>query len=764
MGTRASCFKKQHEVLKVDRDVDTKWVLESRANVPAGTTHPPAQLISPVLTLSETHASARWELWGQPSGQQPANTGPTAGTHQGARPADGIRPAWDPQLGPTARLAQWTALAGTGPTKQHESVRESRPGSRALGARPRRGRGRGHKVAAARGAHPAAQTPSGSGEGLGLDAGPPLIWGGAGRPQLAAVSSGRAEVPASRGPAWAPSDDSAEARSPGYRSQRGEPGCSCAQPAGEAAATGWAKARGRPGEPPAAAAAAGDAGWPNKHTLRILQDFSSDPSSNLTSHSLEKLPAVAEPAEGALQGQDPGGPRPRDPPHRPLLQDPGPHRSVAPPGPSGDSALLARLFEHPLYQMAVPPLTEDDVLFNVNRDIRFNPKAAAENSDWPREGTENEELLPTGEAAVDSYPNWLKFHIGINRYELYSRHNPAIKALLHDLSSQKITSVAMKSGGTQLKLIMTFQNYGQALFKPMKQTREQETPPDFFYFSDYERHNAEIAAFHLDRILDFRRVPPVAGRMVNMTKEIRDVTRDKKLWRTFFISPANNICFYGECSYYCSTEHALCGKPDQIEGSLAAFLPDLSVAKRKTWRNPWRRSYHKRKKAEWEVDPDYCEEVKQTPPYDSSHRVLDVMDMTIFDFLMGNMDRHHYETFEKFGNETFIIHLDNGRGFGKYSHDELSILVPLQQCCRIRKSTYLRLQLLAKEEYKLSLLMAESLREDRVAPVLYQPHLEALDRRLRIVLQAVRDCVEKDGLHSVVEDDLGPEHRVPPGR
>lgn len=27
------------------------------------------------------------------------------------------------------------------------------------------------------------------------------------------------------------------------------------------------------------------------------------------------------------------------------------------------------------------------------------------------------------------------------------------------------------------------------------------------------------------------------------------------------------------------------------------------------------------------------------------------------------MDRHHYETFEKFGNETFIIHLDNGRGW-----------------------------------------------------------------------------------------------------
>uniref|UniRef100_A0A452TFX7 FAM20C golgi associated secretory pathway kinase n=1 Tax=Ursus maritimus TaxID=29073 RepID=A0A452TFX7_URSMA len=395
-------------------------------------------------------------------------------------------------------------------------------------------------------------------------------------------------------------------------------------------------------------------------------------------------------------------PAPRDPATKnPKTQHPHPMPSHLPPlclenpslhNPPGmpPPPLQPITFPSPLqglpgrfpWTVSVPPLTEDDVLFNVNSDIRFNPKAAAENPDWPREGTENEEFLPTGEAAVDSYPNWLKFHIGINRYELYSRHNPAIEALLRDLSAQKITSVAMKSGGTQLKLIMTFQNYGQALFKPMKQTREQETPPDFFYFSDYERHNAEIAAFHLDRILDFRRVPPVAGRMVNMTKEIRDVTRDKKLWRTFFISPANNICFYGECSYYCSTEHALCGKPDQIEGSLAAFLPDLSLAKRKTWRNPWRRSYHKRKKAEWEVDPDYCEEVKQTPPYDSSHRVLDIMDMTIFDFLMGNMDRHHYETFEKFGNETFIIHLDNGRGFGKYSHDELSILVPLQQCCR----------------------------------------------------------------------------------
>lgn len=52
-----------------------------------------------------------------------------------------------------------------------------------------------------------------------------------------------------------------------------------------------------------------------------------------------------------------------------------------------------------------------------------------------------EEFSPTGELTDDSYPNWLRFHIGINRYELYSRHNPVIEALLKDLVTQRITSV-----------------------------------------------------------------------------------------------------------------------------------------------------------------------------------------------------------------------------------------------------------------------------------------------------------------------------------
>ncbi|NWH65833.1 FA20C kinase, partial [Geococcyx californianus] len=430
---------------------------------------------------------------------------------------------------------------------------------------------------------------------------------------------------------------------------------------------------------------------------------------------------------------------------------------------------LAALFKHPLYNIPIPEVTEKDKLFVVNPMEKFSLHSSG-SDEWVS-SSKAETLLPTGKTAYDTYPPWLKFHVGINRYELYPRQDPLMPILLQDLATQRIVSSGttslpaplptslpcyslltslifmspsvQKSGGTQLKLIMTFPNYGQALFKPMKQTRDQETPADFFYFSDFERHNAEIAAFHLDRILDFRRIPPVSGRLVNITKEIRDITTDKKLAKTFFISPAGNVCFYGECSYYCSTEHALCGKPDWLEGSMAALLPDKTLAKRHSWRSPWRRSYHKSKKAEWELNSNYCTQVREMPPYDRGHRLLDLIDMTILDFLMGNMDRHHYETFEKFGNDTFLLHLDNGRGFGTHSRDEPSILAPLQQCCSIKKSTYLRLQLLATEPYRLSDLLREALATDPLAPVLAEPHLQALDRRLGKVLEVVGHCLAR---------------------
>lgn len=189
--------------------------------------------------------------------------------------------------------------------------------------------------------------------------------------------------------------------------------------------------------------------------------------------------------------------------------------------------------------------------------------------------------------------------------------------------------------------------------------RNYETPPDHFYFVDFERHHAEIAAFHVDRLLGFYRVPPTVGRLFNMTVELWEKA-DAELAKTFFFSPVGNTCFTGHCSYYCDTTHAICGRPkDRMEGSVQLLLPNKPLVQWRITSHPYRRSYNKKKKAEWETNEKYCiENVFQDDVYQSK-LILDLMDMAVFDFITGNMDRHHYERMISLSNFTFSLHLGN---------------------------------------------------------------------------------------------------------
>lgn len=60
----------------------------------------------------------------------------------------------------------------------------------------------------------------------------------------------------------------------------------------------------------------------------------------------------------------------------------------------------------------------------------------------------------------------------------------------------------------------------------------------------------------------------------------------------------------------------------------------------------------------------------------SLDRLLNIIDVAIFDFLIQNGDRHHYEIYKN-----KIVLLDNGKGLGNSEVDELDILAPLYQCC-----------------------------------------------------------------------------------
>ncbi|TWW81473.1 Pseudokinase FAM20A [Takifugu flavidus] len=507
---------------------------------------------------------------------------------------------------------------------------------------------------------------------------------------------------------------------------------------------------------------------------------------------------------------------------------------------------LENLFSHPLYSIQTPELAPEERLLATGQLMEYYKKKVAR---WERHMKLYSEAAAVSNITVSEHKvtydpdaSWLKFHLGINRYALYSRDDPVIPQLLREMQSMTVisadytqdekalkgecdctqgrslikclmfaalrgvnTSVAsssthtvisynapeqfqklfsrgellrsqlkkqrttssshmffsshpsalvVKPSGHHLKLALKMETYAKAMFKPMRQQRHEETPEDFFYFIDFQRHNAEIAAFHLDRILDFRRVPPVAGRVVNLTGEVLQVTHNEDLRSVFFTSPANNTCFFSKCLYVCKTEYAVCGNPDLLEGSLSAYLPSLSIAPRTSIPNPWIRSYTFTGREEWEVNPFFCDTVKQMYPYNSGNRLLNIIDMSIFDFLISNMDRHHYEVFSKFGEEGFPLHLDNARGFGKHSKDEISILSPLSQCCIIKSSTLLRLQLLSRPGYRLSDVMRESLEKDALQPILTEPHLLALDRRLQKVLRAVQRCIRRLGKDRVVTEDF----------
>jgi extracellular serine/threonine protein kinase FAM20C len=53
--------------------------------------------------------------------------------------------------------------------------------------------------------------------------------------------------------------------------------------------------------------------------------------------------------------------------------------------------------------------------------------------------------------------------------------------------------------------------------------------------------------------------------------------------------------------------------------------------------------------------------------------------------------------------------------------------------------------------------MRESMATDPITPVLWEPHLEALDRRVVIILQGIRDCLKKVDSEEKKQYDESPD-------
>lgn len=351
---------------------------------------------------------------------------------------------------------------------------------------------------------------------------------------------------------------------------------------------------------------------------------------------------------------------------------------------------------------------------------------------------------------------WQQFHKDINENQLYSRNAPYMNDLLGSLATTKIESIGLFHGGSQLKLHVKLADGNYAMMKPMRSPRNfvynyGEQQP---FWLDLERHNAEVAAFHLDRILNFRRSPPCAGRIISITEDIQNKTTDKDLLTTFYHN-GRSICFEGKCApWFCNKDHPICGRGDKLEVSMCTILPYYHGDKDPIFDrpNPW--SHGVREAKIWK-EQNICEDLLQNQANAEGRFLLDLVEQSIFDFLILNYDRHHFHMLQQFGAKSFVVVLDNGKGFGNPLEDDLTLLGPLAQCCIIRKSTFQYLKKIhqSKRE-KLSDHMRNTLAKDSIHPVIPESYLEALDRRLAKVLDMVGDCLSLHEEKRVLIDKL----------
>uniref|UniRef100_A0A8C2LGV2 FAM20 C-terminal domain-containing protein n=1 Tax=Cricetulus griseus TaxID=10029 RepID=A0A8C2LGV2_CRIGR len=299
-------------------------------------------------------------------------------------------------------------------------------------------------------------------------------------------------------------------------------------------------------------------------------------------------------------------------------------------------------------------------------------------------------------------------------------------ATMHAMATKKIIKADVNYKGTQLKALLILGGQ-KVVFKPKWYSRSyvvEEEP-----YAGYDRHNAEVAAIHLNRILGFHRAPLVVGRYAHLQTEIKPVAREQLL--NTFLTVGNSMCFYGKC-YYCRETEPACADGDMMEGSITLWLPDVwSLQKH---RHPWGRTYREGKLSRWEYDESYC-------PH-----LLDIIDTAyiphhcVFDYLIGNADHHHYESFQDDEDSSMLILLDNAKSFGNPSLNERSILASLYQCCIIQNGA-------------LKSALKSAMARDPISPVLSDPHLDTVNQRLLNVLATVKQCTDQFGIDTVLVQD-----------
>lgn len=271
-------------------------------------------------------------------------------------------------------------------------------------------------------------------------------------------------------------------------------------------------------------------------------------------------------------------------------------------------------------------------------------------------------------------------------------------AWLGSLVGSELLAATPNKGGTSVAFRVKLAGGGQALFKPHQRLSSSN-------------FRAEIAAYHLDRLLGFGRVAAVAGRKLSMA------------WLRQQLD--------GQSEALERLDREVIPEGEQVWGAMIAWHDRMPIAA--------------------DPPPGWLDRMSPERPPEARHRELALAwsDMIVFDALIDNTDRWSGGNVMTLGAGGPLIFLDNASAFlGFRAKHGFFMEKPLSQVCLFRRSTVEALRAAgpsAPRPRQLSAMLAASLALDPAPEVLDAAALAALDARVSRVLRHIDACITRHG-------------------
>lgn len=389
----------------------------------------------------------------------------------------------------------------------------------------------------------------------------------------------------------------------------------------------------------------------------------------------------------------------------------------------------------------------------LNEDLLFRPRKQAAAPPPPAIRPYLEES--TADRAARYHAIWDKADRMISNRQLW-KESPAAEEVIRALATARIVSVDVLDigeyeSGTADKWVVTLEGGQKAAVKVVWEEKGQMKRGAMCNYG-FEMPTSEIAAFHLHRVLGFYNTPFVTGRKLDLLHEVLPVA-SSAVAKDIIVKPGNDTCLQGTC-FYCKVKHTMCPRDGIIEVSMSYWIP----RRLKLYTYPVKyMPYSTPRMDEWGDldfnDHTYCDKVRQSiEPYNKDRYYYDLFDFSVLDTLMYHYDSKHYSINDNSKARGLTVRLDHGRAFCAHDRDEEKVfLAPVKQCCTVRRSTYESLKgvrggLLTKR-------LRESLSKDPIAPILDPVWYQALQRRLKIILDMIERCISANGADSVLIDE-----------